>query len=169
MKDKIISIIKELIPYVIIVIVVFGIKTYIATPVLVDGSSMSPTLSDNQFIILSRSTKKIDRNDIVVFDYEDSKLIKRVIGLPGESIKYENGILYINDREYEDKFSSITEDFELSEFGIKKIPENSYFLLGDNRNNSIDSRIIGPVNISNINGETIFSVYPFNTFGKIEK
>ena len=169
MKDKIISIIKELIPYVIIVIVVFGIKTYIATPVLVDGSSMSPTLSDNQFIILSRSTKKIDRNDIVVFDYEDSKLIKRVIGLPGESIKYENGILYINDREYEDKFSSITEDFELSEFGIKKIPENSYFLLGDNRNNSIDSRVIGPVNISNINGETIFSVYPFNTFGKIEK
>ena len=169
MKDKIISIIKELIPYVIIVIVVFGIKTYIATPVLVDGSSMSPTLSDNQFIILSRSTKKIDRNDIVVFDYEDSKLIKRVIGLPGESIKYENGILYINDREYEDKFSSITEDFELSEFGIKKIPENSYFLLGDNRNNSIDSRVIGPVNISNINGETIFSVYPFNTFEKIEK
>lgn len=169
MKDKIISIIKELIPYIIIVIVVFGIKTYIATPVLVDGSSMSPTLSDNQFIILSRSTKKIDRNDIVVFDYEDSKLIKRVIGLPGESIKYENGILYINDREYEDKFSSITEDFELSEFGIKKIPENSYFLLGDNRNNSIDSRVIGPVNISNINGETIFSVYPFNTFGKIEK
>ena len=60
MKDKIVSIAKELLPYIIIIIVVFGIKTYIATPVLVDGSSMSPTLSDKQFLILNRSTKKLN-------------------------------------------------------------------------------------------------------------
>lgn len=169
MKDKIVSIAKELLPYIIIVIVVFGIKTYIATPVLVDGSSMSPTLSDKQFLILNRSTKKLNRNDIVVFEHDNSKLIKRIIALPGETIEYKDGILYINDRKYDDKFASITENFDLTNFGIQKLPENSYFLLGDNRNNSIDSRIIGPVNIEKINGKVVFSLYPFNTFGKIEK
>ena len=169
MKDKIVSIAKELLPYIIIIIVVFGIKTYIATPVLVDGSSMSPTLSDKQFLILNRSTKKLNRNDIVVFDHDNSKLIKRIIALPGETIEYKDGILYINDRKYDDKFAGITENFDLTNFGIQKLPENSYFLLGDNRNNSIDSRIIGPVNIEKINGEVVFSLYPFNTFGKIEK
>ena len=72
-----------------------------------------------------------NRNDIVVFDHDNSKLIKRIIALPGETIEYKDGILYINDRKYDDKFASITENFDLTDFGIQKLPENSYFLLGD--------------------------------------
>lgn len=167
MKEKIISIIKELMPYIIIVLIVFSVKKYIATPVLVDGTSMAPTLEDKQFLILGRSINNIERFDVIVFDYNDSKLIKRVIGMPGETVEYKDGTLYINDREYDDSFASITMDFDIKSLGIDRIPEDSYFVLGDNRNNSIDSRTIGLINIDKINGEAIYSLYPFNTFGKI--
>ena len=152
MKDKIASIAKELLPYIIIVIVVFGIKTYIATPVLVDGSSMLPTLSDKQFLILNRSTKKLNRNDIVVFDHDNSKLIKRIIALPGETIEYKDGVLYINDEVVNEDFIS-NEVRELTGRIYKKtLGENEYYVMGDNRGGSSDSRDFGAITKSEIRG-----------------
>ena len=84
---------KELLPYVIIVLVVVLIRSFIVTPIQVDGSSMYPTLEDKELLILKKYDKSFDRFDIVVFEYNGVRLIKRVIGLPGETIEYKDNNL----------------------------------------------------------------------------
>ena len=150
------KLIKELMPYIVIFISVILIRTFIITPVIVSGSSMDDTLKDGEILILKKYDKNYERFDIVVFDYNNSKLVKRVIGLSGETVKYEDGRLYINEEEVYDKFASITFDYELN----FTIPENYYFVLGDNRTNSTDSRLIGLISENDINGTTNFSLWP---------
>ena len=110
-----------------------------------------------EILLLNKFDRKYKRYDIVVFDYNDSKLVKRIIGLPGETVEYKDGILYINGEETEDQFSSITRDYKLD---IEVIPEGYYFVMGDNRNNSSDSRIIGLINEKLIEGTTTISLWP---------
>lgn len=164
--------IKEIIPYILIIIIVVLIRTFIITPVQVDGTSMYPTLNNNEILLLKKYDKKIKRFDVVVLKYKNEKLIKRVIGLPGENVKYENNKLYINNKYIKEKFikNIDTDDFNIEEIlndGEFKIPNNYYFVVGDNRNNSIDSRIIGLINKKNIKGKTDFAIFPFKKFGKI--
>lgn len=154
---------KECIPYILILLVVVFIRSFIITPVIVDGSSMDDTLQDDDVLILKKYDKSYDRFDIVVFNYGNQKLIKRVIGLPGETVEYKDGILYIDGEEMGDKFSSITYDFNFDKLELDFIPEGYYFVLGDNRNNSLDSRIIGLINEDDINGITDFSLWPFKS------
>ena len=151
--------IKEVLPYIVILLVVILIRTYIITPVIVNGESMSPTLKNNELLLLKKYDKKIERFDIVVFKYNDSRLIKRVIGLPGDKVEYKDGKLYINDEEMVDPFSNITKDFKY----IGVVSENSYFVLGDNRNDSVDSRMIGSVTKDMLLGSTDFSIWPIKT------
>jgi len=160
------KILKEFIPYVVIIIVVVLIRTFIATPVLVNGSSMYPTLKNNELLILKKYDSSYKRYDIVVLDYKNEKLIKRVIGLPGETVEYKDGVLYIDGKETEDDFSSTTSDFKSSELVTGAIPKGYYLVMGDNRKNSIDSRTIGLISEDDINGVTNFSLWPFGTFGK---
>jgi signal peptidase I len=160
------KIVKEIIPYIVIIIVVVLIRTFIATPVLVNGSSMYPTLKNNELLLLKKYDSSYKRYDIVVLDYKNEKLIKRVIGLPGEIVEYKDGILYIDGNKTEDDFSSITSDFKSSELITGSIPEGYYLVMGDNRKNSIDSRTIGLINEDDINGVTNFSLWPFGTFEK---
>lgn len=161
--------IKELIPYVVIVIVVVLIRTFIVTPVQVDGESMYPTLLDNQLLLLKKYDHSYERFDIVVFKYNDSKLVKRVIGLPGETISYKDNTLYINNKKIDNiSLDSYTYDFDLSELGFDTIPEGYYFVLGDNRTNSLDSRAIGLISEDSILGVTNFSLFPFKRFGIIK-
>lgn len=159
------KIIKEIYPYLLIVVVVILIRTFIITPVQVDGTSMVPTLKDKEILLLKKYETKYDRFDIVVFNLDKERLIKRVIGLPGESIEYKNNKLYINGKRIKEKFktNSKTEDFKLEEIGYKKIPKGYYFVVGDNRNNSVDSRIIGLVSEKDIQGSTSLSVFPPKT------
>ena len=149
--------IKEIIPYIAIIVVVIIIRSFIVTPVIVSGTSMNNTLQDGEILLLNKFDRKYKRYDIVVFDYNDSKLVKRIIGLPGETVEYKDGILYINGEETEDQFSSITRDYKLD---IEVIPEGYYFVMGDNRNNSSDSRIIGLINEKLIEGTTTISLWP---------
>ena len=99
-KEKIKNIIKELYPYVMIVVVVVLFRTFIATPVRVDGASMDSTLNDGDILILNKLNTNYERFDVVVVEVtinnKKSKLVKRIIGMPGESIKYKNNELYIN-------------------------------------------------------------------------
>lgn len=151
--------IKELIPYIIITLVVLGIRTYIVSPVRVDGNSMNPTLKNGEFLLLSKYDRTFDRFDIVVLKYNKEKLVKRIIGLPGESVEYRNGKLYINNSEIEEKFNMFnTEDFNIESLGYDIIPENYYFVVGDNRNSSLDSRTIGLINKKNIEGTINLSI-----------
>ena len=162
--------IKELIPYLVIILVVVLFRTFIATPVRVDGSSMVPTLKNGDILILNKLTKNYKRFDIVVVKSNNTKLVKRIIGLPGENIEYKNNILYINGEEIADVTPEVTDDFTLkSLYGINKIPEGYYFVMGDNRDGSSDSRDyrIGLIKRENIMGKTIFRIFPFNKIGTI--
>ena len=158
------KLIKDLIPYVVIIIVVVLIRTYIVTPVIVVGDSMVPTLKDNQVLLLNKfdyKFNKIERYDIVVIEVEGSEIIKRIIGLPGEIIEYRNNTLYINGHEEETIYNFDTEDFNLESIcNCEKIPQDKYLVLGDNRTVSSDSRIIGLIDKENIKGSTTISIWP---------
>lgn len=158
--------IKELIPYVIIIVVVVLIRSFIVTPVQVDGNSMYPTLKNNEILLLKKYDKKYKRFDIVVLNYNNSKLIKRIIGLPGEHIEYKDNKLYINGKYIKENFKRNTEtsDFEID----KKIPKGYYFVMGDNRDNSTDSRIIGVISKNDLEGVSDIALFPFDRFGSVK-
>lgn len=160
MKEKI----KEVVPYVIIIIGVVLLRTFIMTPIKVNGTSMYDTLKGNEICILYK-LGKIKRNDIVVTDYEGERLIKRVIAMPGETIAVEDGFIYINDKKIKDEYGY----GETDDFAKVTLKDDEYFLMGDNRKISKDSRIIGPVKEENISGTTNLIIYPFNKIGKIDK
>ncbi|MBQ9318115.1 MAG: signal peptidase I [Bacilli bacterium] len=156
--------IKSLIPYLVIITVVVVIRTFIATPVRVDGSSMVPTLKNNDILILNKLARNYKRFDIVVVRAHGAKLVKRIIGLPGESIEYKNNKLYINGKVVEDVTPEKTDDFSLEKlYGMKKIPAGYYFVMGDNRDGSSDSRDyrIGLIKKDDIIGKTIIRIFPF--------
>ncbi len=165
------KVIKELIPYIIIVVVVVLFRTFIATPIRVDGPSMEDTLKNGNILILNKLNKSYKRFDIVVIYKKDIRLIKRIIGLPGENIEYKDNVLYINGKVVDDVALIRTGDFTLKElYGIDKIPEGYYFVMGDNRTVSKDSRYydIGLIKKSEIAGTTSFRLFPFNKIGKIK-
>ena len=164
------KIIKESIPYIVIIFTVILIRTFVITPIRVDGMSMYSTFNDGDILFLEKYDKKYERFDIVVFRNGNDRLIKRVIGMPGETVEYKNNKLYINKKYIKEKFltnNQTTYDFELKELGHKKIPKGYYFVLGDNRTNSTDSRILGLIKKEKIQGKANFTLYPFNKFGKI--
>ncbi len=160
---------KELIIYGSIILAIILIRTFIVTPVRVNGTSMYSTLNDGEIMILNKINYKftdIKRFDIVVVKTENNKIIKRVIGLPGETLKYEDNVLYINGQEVKESYlKEKTEDFNINELGYKKIPQDCYFVMGDNRDNSNDSRIIGCVKREQIKGKTSLVIFPFKNAG----
>lgn len=172
-NEKLMKILKEIMSYILIIIVVLLIKTYIFTPIRVNGGSMEPTLKHNDIMILNEIgyyINGVERFDIVVVSVNGEKIIKRVIGLPGDKVEYKDNKLYINDEEIKEEFlHQDTKDFSVNtDLGYEIIPDNYYFVVGDNRNNSIDSRIIGLVSSKQIKGKTKLVVYPFNKFGNVQ-
>lgn len=169
MNENIKKIIYTVIPYIIIIISVVLIRSFIITPIQVDGLSMYPTLTDKEILILKKYSKTYNRFDVIVFDYDGKKLIKRIIGLPGDTVEYKNNKLYINGKYIKENFlDSYTEtyDFKLESIGYKSVPSDAYFVMGDNRTNSTDSRIIGPISKDTIDGIANFTIYPITRFGK---
>ncbi len=172
MKEKIIHSIKELFPYITILLIILLIKRFAFGTILVNGRSMEDTLHDKDFMILDKITYRfheIKRFDIVVVQVGNQKLIKRVIGLPKEVISYKDNELYINYEKVEDSHSSrVTYDFDLSLFELHSIPENTYFVMGDNRTDSLDSRSFGVVEEKDIIGKASFVLFPFSHFGSVK-
>lgn len=166
---KIIKGAKSIIPYIAIIVAVILFRSFVITPIRVDGSSMYSTLKDGEILLLKKYDKNIKRFDVVVFYYGNSRLIKRVIGMPGEKVEYKNNKLYINGKYIKEPFlkkHQKTYDFKLKKLGVSKIPEGEYFVLGDNRTNSTDSRMIGLISKDKMQGKTDFVIFPFNKFGK---
>ena len=157
--------IKEIIEFIIIVIVVLLIKQFVITPIRVNQSSMNNTLYDKDIMILDKISYRftdIKRFDIVVIKKDNEYLIKRIIGLPKETIKYVDNKLYVNDNLVEENFlHKYTSNYELNE----TIPDDYYFVLGDNRPDSVDSRLIGLIKKNEIIGKTNLVIFPFNHFG----
>ena len=163
MKDKI----KEFLPYVIIILVVVLIRTFIITPVRVQQDSMKDTLLSGDYVILNKLNKNnIKRNDVIVFESKSAllgkneRLIKRVLALPGEKIKCVSGIIYINNEEYEDTYAKGRTD----DFPEYSLMDDEYFAVGDNREVSLDSRAFGPIKKKDIQGTTNLLIFPFTRF-----
>lgn len=162
-KSKKKSYIKEFLPYFIIILVVLFIKMFIVSPIRVNGASMNPTLKDKDIMLLDEISYRfsdIERFDIVVVKEDDEYLIKRVIGLPGEKIEYKDNKLYINGKYKKEEFKhEVTRDFAV------ELENGEYFIMGDNRINSTDSRVFGPVSRDEIIGKTTFTILPISRFG----
>lgn len=156
--------IKELIPYIVIILAVILIRTFIITPVIVVGDSMVPTLKEDQILLLNKinyTFSDIERYDVVVIKVGKNEIIKRVIGLPGETIEYRNNVLYIDGHETTNNYQFETADFTLESIcDCDKIPNDKYLVLGDNRAVSSDSRIMGLIDKKDILGEVNLSIWP---------
>ena len=163
---KITKWLKENIVFLIILTAIIITRIFFFSPIRVNGTSMYPTLQDKEFMILNKISLKqgINRFDIVVVQENNKYIIKRVIGLPGESVMYKDSKLYINGKVIEDNYSKTT----TNDFDNVILGENEYLVMGDNRAVSSDSRIIGPVNIKNIKGKTNLIIFPFNKMGTVE-
>ena len=159
------KLLKSLIPYIIIIVIVVFVRTFIITPVKVNGTSMYPTLEGNEIMLLNK-LGTIDRFDIVVLklDGENNNLIKRIIGLPGEKVEIKDNEIYINDELLVDDYGyGVTYNID-----AVTLADDEYFILGDNRIVSLDSRVFGKINRSEIKGTTNFIMYPFSKIGKVE-
>lgn len=155
--------VKEILSYVIIILVVVLIRTFIVTPIKVNGPSMEKTLKDGYFMILKKYDKSFSRYDIVIIDDDGNKIIKRIVGLPKEDIEYKDNELYINGEKEDTKYGyGNTNDF------VDYCASDEYFVLGDNREDSTDSRILGCIKKEKILGTTNFVLFPFNKFGKVK-
>lgn len=146
----------------------FVVRTFIFEPVRVDGTSMLNTLQNNEFMITTKFDYLFsdpERFDIVICNYpntSDGKYrVKRVVGLPGETIELRDGLLYINGEFVEQDFDMTPNQ---TNYGPITLQEGCYFVLGDNRNNSKDSRsaLVGPLDRKMIKGHVRCVVFPFN-------
>jgi len=166
---------KELIEWTktifIALILTFGIRTFVVAPFMVDGTSMIPTLKDQERVVVNEIVYKfasIKRGDIIVFHYDQQKdFIKRVVGVPGDTVQMKNDQLFINGqpipepyldsekRLWHQKGELLTEDF-----GPIKVESNHLFVLGDNRRDSKDSRMIGSISKNQIVGRTDIVFWP---------
>ena len=159
------KVIKEVIPYIVIVVVVVLIRTFIITPVRVDGDSMKNTLKNGDILLLYKLSS-IDRFDIIVLDEEkdNEKIIKRVIGLPGETVAIKKGKIYINDKVIDDEYAY----GQTSDYNKVTLKDDEYFILGDNRLISKDSRYFGPIKNNEVKGKIVFRLFPFTKIGTVQ-
>lgn len=164
----------ELVKSVIIaVIAAVLIITFVFETVSVDGQSMVPTLNNKDRLIVEKVSyyfRKPKANDIVVIKYPADtreKFIKRVVAVGGDTVKIEDNRLYINGVEKDEPY--LKDKFINGYYNETKVPENTIFVLGDNRNNSRDSRFpdVGFVNLKLVVGRAAFRIYPFNKIGRI--
>jgi signal peptidase I len=145
---------------------------FIYQPVKVEGTSMMPSLADHERIFVNKFVYRlepIERGDIVVFKYPrdpSQSYIKRVIGVAGDRIHIDGGQVYVNDQPLDEDYvpPAYTDVQSLQEMVV---PAQSYFVLGDHRNMSRDSRDFGPVNQSYIYGKAVFGYWPMDKLGRL--
>ncbi len=161
--------------FILIIAFILILKLYVFSSNPVVGDSMNPTLSDEDVVLTDRQffhLYGIDRYDVVIFEVKDEfsltdkkdMYIKRIIGLPGDTIRITNGILYINEVEAKANDDIKALNFVTEDVESIVIPDNHYYVLGDNRNNSSDSRYLGPIHVDRIKGVVLFRYRPLSDF-----
>ena len=150
-----------------IVIIIFFYQ-----PVKVEGTSMTPLISDQERIFINKFVYRFDpieRGDVVVFWYpldRSKSFIKRVVGLPDDTVEIREGHVYLNDKLLPEPYiPPESEDF--GTYAPTQIPKGEYFVMGDHRTSSNDSRIFGPVPAAFIYGKAVFAYWPWTQFGSI--
>lgn len=184
-KDKKTSFGRELLSTLMYIAVIstifFFVERYFYAPVMVDGDSMETTLSDGDYLLLNKYSD-IERYDVVVFpppdEDDDTLYIKRVIGLPGDRIEFNGDTLILNGQEIDETYLDHSESEGilytsgsyslLTLLGEETVPEGHFFVLGDNRLNSRDSRSFGFIEKDVILGKVSLRYWPFEDFGMVE-
>lgn len=150
-----------------------AIIAFVYQPVKVEGNSMAPQLSDQERIFINKFIYKfesIQRGDIVVFRYPrdpGKSFIKRVVGLPGETVEIRRGVVYVNGVPLYEDYLPVQEN-DLQSYPPTLLPPQHYFVLGDHRRSSNDSRAWGTVHRDYIYGKAVFAYWPPSRFGLIE-
>lgn len=147
----------------LVIVLTLGIRAFIFEPVQVKGSSMYPTLQNGQHMFCEKVTYMFEepgRYDIVICRYPGYRenCVKRVIALPGETIEVRSGIVYVNGAPLEESF--YWDGIVDGGYGPITVPEDTVFVMGDNRNNSKDSRSpsVGPIPFTKVSGKVLFTV-----------
>jgi signal peptidase I len=179
MKDKVYKEIIDWLKAIVIAgIIAFVLHTFVFSLVLVNGLSMYPTLNDSERLILNKTSyvfNEPERGDIVVFHVPNSEdYIKRVIGLPGETIEMRADQLFINDKPVDEPYLAAYKStyneigkYLTEDFGPVTIKEGHLFVMGDNRRNSSDSRSIGAISADQMIGKVAIRIWPLGTIGSI--
>jgi signal peptidase I len=148
------------------------VMIFLYQPVKVEGTSMNPLLSDQERIFINKFVyhfEPIERGDVIVFWYpldRSKSFIKRVVGLPGETIEIRGGRLYLDGKERKEIYVPASY-LDGSSFGPLVIPNEEYFVMGDHRDSSNDSRMFGPVGREYIYGKAVFAYWPVDHFGSL--
>lgn len=160
--------------------ILFGV--FVIQPVAVEGTSMLPQLHDGERLLVNKliyykssylqslGFPRVERGDVVVFWYPndpDKSFVKRIIGLPGEMIEVRNGVIYVDGKQLNEPYLDAERNQAHANMSPKKVDPHYFFVVGDNRDNSYDSRSWGLVPEKYIYGKAVFRYYPFSDFGFI--
>ncbi len=163
--DKMNRFAKEWLEALVEALIILCVLFFVCWPVKIDGASMEETFHTNDRVVISKALvigNKINRGDIVVCKIEADdkrhKIIKRLIGLPGDHVKIEDGKVIVNDKVLEEPYEVGYTDGSVDLL----LKANEVFVLGDNRGVSYDSRKIGPIAHNKILGKVLFRFFPFN-------
>lgn len=177
-KKSIMTFIRDI---VIVIAVVYLIKTFLFTTILVDGRSMTPTFEHLDYLIAEQDFlvgNKYRRGDVVYFRppegamHEDrGYFVKRIIGVPGDTIEVKGGMVYVNDEPIDEPYKADVPTQEGTMTGKLTLDENEYFVMGDNRNpgGSYDSRFFGPLQSDHIRGVIVLRAFPFSKFTTVPR
>ena len=168
------AVIREIVETVVLTLVIFFLIQTVIRNFRVDGHSMDPNLQHGQYLVVDKISYKLpfdwrepERGDVIVFEpptYPDKDFVKRIIGMPGEIVEIRQGQVYIDDNLLEEPFGAYVDRFSMSP---QKVPTGSYFVMGDNRANSNDSRNWGALSTNRIIGRAWLSYWPPATWGTI--
>lgn len=174
-SSKILNFFLDLVEVTIVGVAVFVIVyLFIGQPLEITGTSMEPTLDNGEMIIAEKMTSRLDkleRGDIVVFKQPENPnifVIKRIVGLPGETLTLSEKSVYINGSMLEEDYVKTHQALLTAQDKDIEIPQNSYFLMGDNRANSTDSRKWGPISEQDIVGKAVIVFSPISNARLIE-
>ncbi len=161
-------VVREIIETLLLTFFIFWLVNSLIGRYRIDGSSMNPTLQDSEYLIINNVTYVLnepERGDVIVFHHprNDLNLIKRVVGLPGDHVEINNGTVWVNDVALSEPYISAPPNYS----GSWDIPEDNYFVLGDNRNNSSDSHSWGFLPTDNIIGEAELVYWPPSDWGRV--
>lgn len=166
---------EDVIMVLVVLVVVFLIKNFVLINAVIPSGSMENTIMTGDRVFGNRLTYRFgdpERGDIAIFRYPDDEselYIKRVMGLPGDTIEIKDGLLYLNNSE-EPLAEPYLKEIPTGDFGPYQVPEGCYFMLGDNRNKSNDSRMWENTYVTreNVLAKAVFRYYPFDKVGTIE-